>query len=175
MRRITDRQKLFVAEYALEQNASRAAVLAGYSKKTARHIGAENLTKPYIKEMIAVRMSQRSSELARNAAERMVTKERWLEEIEKIAFSNLADYMKIDDSSGQPRLKVQVTPEFANGAVRKISETANGISLELHDKVAALALLGKAYGWLQQKDRSMTYNSASVVLYDVNASTVRSD
>lgn len=42
------RQNIFVQEYLINKNATRAAIAAGYSKKTARSIGAENLTKPNI-------------------------------------------------------------------------------------------------------------------------------
>lgn len=46
------RQKVFVKEYLLDFNATRAATAAGYSKKSARFIGNENLTKPYIQKAI---------------------------------------------------------------------------------------------------------------------------
>lgn len=42
------RQEAFVAEYAKDRNATRAAIRAGYSARTARSIGHENLTKPDI-------------------------------------------------------------------------------------------------------------------------------
>ncbi len=47
--KITLKQRRFVAAYLLDGNATQAAVEAGYSKKTARSIGQENLTKPAIK------------------------------------------------------------------------------------------------------------------------------
>ena len=45
---LTDKQKIFCKEYLVDLNATRACIRAGYSKKTARAIGCENLTKPYI-------------------------------------------------------------------------------------------------------------------------------
>ncbi len=45
---MNDRQKRFAEAYAANPNATAAAIAAGYSTKTARAIGAENLTKPYI-------------------------------------------------------------------------------------------------------------------------------
>lgn len=47
------KQRAFVAEYMKDKNATQAAIRAGYSEKTARSIGSENLTKPYIAEAIA--------------------------------------------------------------------------------------------------------------------------
>jgi len=61
---MTRKQTLFIAEYlANGLNATRAAVSAGYSKKTARPIGAENLTKPLIAAAIAGKTGKRLAEL----------------------------------------------------------------------------------------------------------------
>lgn len=51
--KLTKKQDAFVKEYLLNGfNATQAAIKAGYSEDTARNIGAENLTKPYIKVLI---------------------------------------------------------------------------------------------------------------------------
>ncbi len=50
---LTPKQQAFVNEYLIDLNATQAAIRAGYSKKTARFIGAENLTKPDIEAAIA--------------------------------------------------------------------------------------------------------------------------
>ena len=47
--RLTAKQKKFVDSYIADSNATKAALEAGYSKRTARFVGAENLTKPNIK------------------------------------------------------------------------------------------------------------------------------
>lgn len=46
--RMTDKQRRFCEEYVIDWNASRAALDAGYSAKTAYSIGNENLKKPEI-------------------------------------------------------------------------------------------------------------------------------
>ena len=56
MSNLTDKQKLFVERYVIHLNATRAAKEAGYSSRTARSVGSENLTKPDIlKEIEKVR------------------------------------------------------------------------------------------------------------------------
>jgi phage terminase small subunit len=50
---LTPKQQRFVEEYLVDLNATQAAIRAGYSKKTARAIGAENLTKPDIAAAVA--------------------------------------------------------------------------------------------------------------------------
>lgn len=53
MAKLTDKQELFAREYLKDLNATQAAIRAGYSEKTARSVGSENLTKPDIQEFIA--------------------------------------------------------------------------------------------------------------------------
>jgi len=48
MAKLNDKQKRFCQEYIKDFNGKRAAISAGYSKKTARSIANENLTKPDI-------------------------------------------------------------------------------------------------------------------------------
>ncbi len=49
---LTPKQKIFCEEYVVDWNATRAAIAAGYSENSAKVIGHENLTKPYIADYI---------------------------------------------------------------------------------------------------------------------------
>ena len=62
MKKLTIKQKKFADEYIISGNATQAAIKAGYSKKTARFTGAENLTKPNIKAYIDERMKKLEEE-----------------------------------------------------------------------------------------------------------------
>jgi phage terminase small subunit len=62
MKKLTPKQKAFCDYYIQYGNGAKAAVLAGYSKKTARAIANENLTKPYIAEYIESRMKLKEDE-----------------------------------------------------------------------------------------------------------------
>ena len=53
MANLTPKQQRFVEEYLIDLNATQAAIRAGYSEKTAKEIGNENLTKPNIAKAIA--------------------------------------------------------------------------------------------------------------------------
>ena len=57
---MTKKQKLFVAEYLIDLNATQAAIRSGYSVDTAGEIGHENLKKPEIQKAIAKAMAERS-------------------------------------------------------------------------------------------------------------------
>lgn len=45
---LNSKQQRFVVEYLIDLNATQAAIRSGYSEKTAKSIGSENLTKPDI-------------------------------------------------------------------------------------------------------------------------------
>ena len=60
---MTPKQKLFAQEYLVDLNATQAAIRAGYSKKTARKIGQENLTKPDIAKEIEKGKGERAAGL----------------------------------------------------------------------------------------------------------------
>ena len=60
---LTDKQKRFCDEYLIDLNATQAAIRAGYSERTARKIGQENLTKPDIRQYIDQRMEEKESAL----------------------------------------------------------------------------------------------------------------
>lgn len=63
MAKMTAKQMRFCDEYLIDLNATQAAIRAGYSKKTARKIGQENLTKRDIRQYIDARMAEKESEL----------------------------------------------------------------------------------------------------------------
>lgn len=55
---LTVKQQKFVDEYIISGNATEAAIKAGYSKKTAKQMGTENLSKPYLKSVIDNRLEE---------------------------------------------------------------------------------------------------------------------
>ncbi len=59
MSKLTAKQQTFCDEYLVDLNATQAAIRAGYSVKTAKSIGQENLTKPDIAEYLEIRMQDR--------------------------------------------------------------------------------------------------------------------
>ena len=68
---MTEKQKRFCEEYLIDQNATQAAIRAGYSKRTAGVIGAENLRKQYNREYIDSLLRQIHSQKVATAAEVM--------------------------------------------------------------------------------------------------------
>lgn len=60
--KLTEKQKRFADYYIELGNATEAARKAGYSSKTAKSIGQENLTKPDIKTYIKERLNEKDAE-----------------------------------------------------------------------------------------------------------------
>ena len=58
--KLTPKQQRFIDEYLIDLNLTKSAVRAGYSEKTARQIGSENLSKLAIQEAIARAKRDRS-------------------------------------------------------------------------------------------------------------------
>ena len=59
MANLTPKQQRFVEEYLIDLNATQAAIRAGYSEKTAKSVGHENLTKPDIAKAIQEAQNKR--------------------------------------------------------------------------------------------------------------------
>lgn len=67
--KLTAKQKKFADNYIKTGNATQSAIDAGYSKKTAKSVGSENLTKPDIKAYIAEKMREIESDRIMGAQE----------------------------------------------------------------------------------------------------------
>ena len=56
--KLTPKQQKFADEYIKTGNATQSAIEAGYSRRTAKEVGYENLTKPHLNEYIEKRMAE---------------------------------------------------------------------------------------------------------------------
>lgn len=91
MDKMTEKQKAFCDYYIETGNATEAAINAGYSKKTAKVIGSENLTKPYLKQYIDER-------LAKIEDERIAKGEEVLQYLTKVMRGEEKDQFGLDAS-----------------------------------------------------------------------------
>ena len=87
--KLTSKQKRFCEEYLIDLNATQAAIRAGYSKKTARSIGNENLTKPDVQNHLR--------ELQNKVQERNeITIDEVVNELATIGFFDIAECYNAD-------------------------------------------------------------------------------
>ena len=137
--KLTEHQKRFCDEYLIDLNATQAAIRAGYSKKTAKVIGSENLTKPDIAARIEKR---RASQIKRTE----ITADRVLLELARIAFVDGSAFATI---TARGKVKFTPTDELTNDQRAVIAGVKNGkfgTEIKTNDKVRALELLGKHLG-----------------------------
>lgn len=147
---MTDKQVMFAKEYIVDLNATQAAIRAGYSERTAKSIGQENLTKPDLQSYIQELMEERSKRTE-------ITADMVLREYAKLGFSNITDYLKVVEQevrteSGMQSYKTVDIFETDSidrsklDAVAEIKQTKEGISLKLHDKKGALDSMARHLG-----------------------------
>ena len=125
--KLTIKQQKFADEYIISGNATEAAIRAGYSKKTARTIGAQNLTKLNIKSYIDTRLEEIKQERIADQQEVMEYLTRVLrgEETEKTLIN-------LGVESGQDITDIDVCAK---------------------DRIKAAELIGKRYGmWTDKLD-----------------------
>jgi len=171
------RQLQFVKEYLIDKNATRAAKAVGYSAKTAYAQGHRLLKHAEIQREIEKGLEAQRAQAEERAAQAGLTKERWLQELRLVALSNIDDHVVIEEKElyqGEDGESVMVTtvkakltkdrPRKLGRAIKKISETKNGIGIEMHSKLAALDLLGKHYGWVKNDFEIPPANNVQVIL-----------
>lgn len=147
---LTAKQERFVAEYLIDLNATQAAIRAGYSKKTAKQVGSENLTKPDIQAAVSDAQAKRSKRTE-------VTQDRVLAELAKVGFSDLRRVLTStgglippqdwdDETAGAiGSLEVVVRPsaEVDEDGNREIEHVHK---IKAWDKLSALEKIGKHLG-----------------------------
>jgi phage terminase small subunit len=159
---MTPKEWLFCNEYLVDLNATRAAARAGYSPHSARQIGSENLSKPYIAEAVGRLIAVRTG----------VTRTGIVNELARIGFSDIRKVVEWrpevterieEDATGEEQVtrtlvsKVLVKDsatldDDTAAAVASISRGANGIlSVKMHDKVAALEKLARVFNMFKEQ------------------------
>lgn len=137
MAKLTIKQQRFADEYIISGNATQSAISAGYAEKSARFMGAENLTKPHIFQYIN-------------------------EKIEIIANESIAkqeEILKYLTSLLRGEQKEQILRSVGN-----YEQVIEEIEVSAKDRIKAAELLGKRYGmWTDKFDLS---GGISVVIVD---------
>ena len=155
----------------INPNATQAAIRAGYSPKTARSIGQENLTKPDI--AAAVKQAQDA-----RAERTEVTADEVVLQLKRYAFSSMRDYV---DDKGNLLDVHELTPDAAVGiasveVLRERTRTSDEhsvttveqtIKIKRWNPLRALELLGRHLGLF----RDRVEHGADVSLLDFLSTT----
>lgn len=146
---LTDKQIRFCQEYVSDFNATQAAIRAGYSKKTAASIGSENLIKPDIQDFIKNLVNPIEKQLG-------ISRERVMQEIGRIAFSDIRKLYTVDgslkairdmdDESAAVLASVESYEERVKGGTDEdMPLVGKTIKVKTYDKTKALEMLAKHF------------------------------
>lgn len=138
-----DRRTIFVREYLVDRNGTRAAIAAGYAPRSASVTSCRLLRNAKVRAAV--------SELTEERLERLeVTADTVLQELAKIAFANMKDYWSVrDDGSVYVDLSRITAVQAAGLADLRIDEYESETGrirrtrVKIGPKTRALELLGK--------------------------------
>lgn len=167
MAKLPAKQQLFVKEYIVDLNGTQAYLRAGYkaSEEAARRNASRLLTKADIQAAIREAMKAREQRTE-------VSADRVVKELAKIAFADIKDFLAFrtgitqvgytDD--GEPIfdyaqiIKVKDSDEVDGAVISEVSLSKDGtFKFKLHDKKAALEMLGKHLGmFIEHQEVSVT-------------------
>ena len=148
--------EIFAREYVIDLNGTRAAIAAGYSETTAGAQACRLLKKSKTKRIIDNLLSKRATKLE-------IAAERIDEEVARLAFSNMFDYMEIDETGKPTGLDLSKLTRDQAASIQEITEDTTGgagdgerrlilrTKFKLADKSKNLELLYRRKGLLQDK------------------------
>jgi phage terminase small subunit len=164
---LTAKQALFVKEYLVDLNATRAAIAAGYSKRTAEAAGSRLLRHVKVGAEIEKQIAERKQRLN-------ISADAVLQELAKIAFANMMDYVTIQEGEAYVDLS-KVTREQAAAIQEITAETyvdgykgkgeekkpivVKRTRFKLADKRASLELLGKHLKLFTERTETLDLNA----------------
>lgn len=167
MNKLANRYQIFAREYVIDLNGTRSAIAAGYAASSATSQASFLLTKPKVQKLIKDLQAKRATRLD-------ITADKVIEEFGRLAFSNILDYIRIDNGDGRIDLSTVTRDQAA--AIQEIREDSTGGSgdgerklvlrttFKLADKQKALEALARKLGLFQDKvEHSLTVNIGQVI------------
>lgn len=160
--KLTPKQKIFVDEYLVDLNATRAYKVAYPSCKkeeTAAQAGSRLLRNVKVKDHIDKRMKDRQERTE-------ITQDKVLKELAKIGFADIKDYLEYKtaktvvehDENGEPVIDYQQivnvvdSKEVDTSVIQEVSIGKDGtFKFKLYDKQKALVDIGKHLGMFTDK------------------------
>lgn len=172
---LTPQQNLFVREYIKDYCGSRAAVRAKYSERSAKEQASTLLTKDNIQAAVT-----REERKLQNRF--YVSKERILKELALIGYADLSEYTTVNED-GQVQINaLEDLPPQISRALKTIKEKTKStissdgetvfreghVEIVLHDKIAALNLMGKEIGMFKDKCEVTGKNGGPIKIQEMS-------
>ena len=162
MARWTQKQEVFCLKYVELGNISKAALIAGYSPRTAPYIGSENLNKPKIIERIAhLRQVAEDATIATVLERKQV-----LTEIVRGRFANFMTNLTAEKLRSAALQEIRVVEIGLNGKEDdegKRRAPVKTTTIKLHSPIQAIAELNKMEG-IYEAEGSMAIDNRTLII-----------
>jgi len=148
MGKLPEKLQIFVNEYLIDLNATRAGLRAGYSEKTAKSQASRLLTNIDVQEAFQAGMAARSERTG-------IDQDKVLKSIANLAFYDPRDAMSWSDAG----VSVKNSEELTNDQVMQITEVSQSfnkagglvVNVKFADRAKYIKMLGDHLGLFQQK------------------------
>lgn len=143
MSKLTEKQKAFCDFYIESLNATESAIKAGYSEKTAKEVGYENLTKPHLKKYIDERMASKENDRIASQDEilQILTNiARGITEEEVVSFTNLGEECR---TTRKPTTKDRIKASELLG--KRYRMFTDKVDIEVVEPITIIDDIGEEY------------------------------
>ena len=157
MNKLTDKQERFCLEYVIDFNATQAAIKAGYSEKTAKDIGCQNLAK--------LDIQARLKELKQKSIDKLdLDHTKVLQQLRNWAYSDITETIELSSKEIKelPLEIRQLITKFKRTIKTTPSGTEEVIELSFVSKEKAIEMIAKHIGFFEvdnaQKESKVVQN-----------------
>lgn len=154
------RYTAFARNYVIDNNATRSALAAGYSKNNAAQMGSVLVRNPKVKKLVDQFESERADRTA-------TTADRVLEELKRLGYANIQDFTTTD-SDGQMDVNLSTATRDQLAALQEFTVDTTGgtgdgerrvvlrTKIKMADKLKALELIARHLKMLTDKQEIVT-------------------
>lgn len=150
---LNDKQRRFAAEYLKDQNATKAAIRAGYSKKTAGSQGHDLLKKPEIRLMLTEKLGRIEEKAEFSAVQAIQQLERMVMfDVRRLFHPNGSpkEITELDDDTATVVAGLEVVEQY-EGSGKERQFTGYLKKYKLSDRLGAVNTALKMFGKLSEK------------------------
>lgn len=140
---LSPQQELFVRQYVLDLNATKAALRSGYNKKNARQHGSYLLSKSDIQAAIKARLERRYEKID-------IKTDDVLRLMRKFAFTDLSGVFEVRGGKCYVTDTANLS-EDQMACISEIKQTADGVQVKLISREKMIELLGRHMGMFLDK------------------------
>jgi phage terminase small subunit len=168
--RFTPMQRLFIEAYLIHKNATKAAIAAGFSERSANNQGTRLMANDAIRGEIEARLASTFDRYA-------ITSDRIIRELAKIAFANIGDFIAVQDGGsaivdfGSATREQMASLKSVEIDERTIDGAAPGVrkvKISMNDKRQALMDLAKIARMLPADRHEHLGPGGGSIAFDVN-------